>query len=182
MTQTQAARPLLTLLLLSLLAGVGYYATGTHLTGKLREKLAEDSRNVGAEVALEGRSGDLVLDLQAVPGTFSMADVDRILFTAATVTNANAPEVLGTVTLAYQGVPRFQLPAADFLDLGREYEAGENPVYLIRVLARKVRDAQGQLVYQPVEGGWLGVASVEMENHNDLHQRWWIDTAASATP
>jgi hypothetical protein len=182
MRKPQAVRPLLTLLLLGLLAGTGYYTTGTHLTGKLREKLAEDGRNGGVETSLEGRGGDLVLDIQAVPGTFSMADMDRVLFVAATVASANAPEVTGTVTLSYQGTPRFQLPAPDFLELGREYDGGENPVYLIRVLARKVRDTQGQLVYEPVEGGWLGVAGVEMENHNDLHQRWWISSATTSSP
>lgn len=181
-TKPQAVRPLLILLLLTLLAGTGYYATGTHLTGKLREKLVEDSRNGGVEVSLEGRGGDLVLDIQTVPGTFSMADMDRVLFVAAAVAGANAPEVTGTVTLSYQGTPRFQLPAPDFLELGREYDAGENPVYLIRVLARKVRATQGQLVYEPVEGGWLGVAGVEMKNHNDFHQRWWISSATATSP
>jgi hypothetical protein len=182
MTKPKAARPLLTLLLLMLLAGAGHYAIGTHLTGKLREKLAEDRRNSGVEVSLQGRGGDLVLDIENVPGTFSMADMDRVLFVAATVAGQHAPELSGTVALAFQGVPRLQLPASDFLEMGREYDGGQNPVYLVRVLTRKVRDTEGQLVYQPVEGGWLRVAGVEMENHNDLHQRWWIGLATAGAP
>jgi hypothetical protein len=114
----------------------------------------------------------LVLDLWYIGGENSMADVDRVLFQASASMKSYS---FDTVTLAFRGRSRFMLDGDYFGELGREYAAGQNPVYLIRTLPEKARNPDGSRSFPEWTGGLLGVVNKQMEDHNRMHQQWYLD-------
>lgn len=137
--------------------------------------LAAGERNSGYTIAAYYRYGILpgtvVLDLRDYSEVSPM-DLMRGLLQAA-----EALEAAGTsadrVLLARAGTPVFQLTGDDFREIGREYGAGQNPVYLVRTFPEKLyRADDGRSAYGTWEGGLLGVSLRQMEDVSAFARAW----------
>ncbi|MGE0489769.1 MAG: hypothetical protein AB7S38_11230 [Vulcanimicrobiota bacterium] len=157
-----------------LLAAILLTGCADDYSKKLATELADDLRNAGIEVSLRAKGEMLVVDLLSVSGERSPADVTRVLFTAAALVVKEHPEPYQEVVLEYRKGACFKLSGQDFYQLGKDFEAGENPVYLIRTLPEKLKTPTGKPAYEKWEGGWLGVSTRQMEDFNDFHKKWWI--------
>lgn len=112
----------------------------------------------------------VVVDLWAISPTAGMADVDRVLFdTAAALQDGSYT----SVKLSYRGRERFQLHGDYFRQIGRERD-WQNPVYVMRTMPENLRDPAGQRAFDRWTGGWLGVMSKQLEDHNEFHRQWYI--------
>jgi len=77
------------------------------------------------------------------------------------------------VRLAYRGETKFILSGKDFRDIGREYSY-QNPVYIVRTFPEKLRTPDGKKAFSTWSGGLLGVLGRQMEDVNELGQRWYL--------
>lgn len=113
---------------------------------------------------------ELVFDVWSVSDTGSMADMDRLLFKAA---EALEGREFDSVVLAYRGAGPFRLEGRHFGQIGESWP-DENPIYLVRTLPEHVSEMDGTPAFGAWTGGWLGVLNKQMEDHNELHQRWYV--------
>ncbi|BAV45427.1 Uncharacterized protein MLTONO_0524 [Mesorhizobium loti] len=60
-----------------------------------------------------------------------------------------------------------------FRQTGRERE-WQNPVYVIRTLPENLKRIDGEPAFDTWTGGWLGVASKQMEDHAEFHKQWYL--------
>ncbi|BCG73329.1 hypothetical protein MesoLj113a_44870 [Mesorhizobium sp. 113-1-2] len=60
-----------------------------------------------------------------------------------------------------------------FRQIGRERE-WQNPVYVIRTLPENLKRIDGEPAFDTWTGGWLGVASKQMEDHAEFHKQWYL--------
>lgn len=135
--------------------------------------LARDPRNAGIKVSLTTEGGRLIYDLTEVSPSNSPADVFRVLLmTAQTLSSGTEPETFSDVILARSGTPRFSLSGSYFSSLGREYGAGQNPLYLTRTFPENVRKLDGSAAFPTWEGGLLGVTSRQIEDFNTFSRQW----------
>jgi len=111
----------------------------------------------------------IVFDLKRVSPHASMADVDRNLFSAA---EALKDRHYKTVILAYKGSGRFKLDGDRFQIIGQERDF-QNPIYVVRTLTHDISSMDGTEAFPIYTGGWLGVMTKEMEQHNELHMLWY---------
>ena len=165
-----------------LLAAVAMLATLTlganwyYLDGPAAKVLARDQHNADivmrayAKWLIDPRY--LVLDLWSIDSDNSMLDVDRIIFQISSSLRDHSFE---TVTLAFRGRSRFILDGNYFAELGSEFDAGRNPVSLIRTLPGNVKNPDGSHAFPTWSGRLLGVASQQMEDHNEFHRRWYAN-------
>ena len=139
--------------------------------------LSKDYRNKSAQVAVYQRWGvlpsEIVFDIRSVEGTVSRADITRMLFQVA---EAFEDKEFDWVVLAYKGKAKFKIPGEHFQEIGREFSY-QNPVYLMRKLPQNVCELDGSAAFASYSGGWLGVLGAEMDDLNELHDRWWLDDA-----
>jgi hypothetical protein len=116
---------------------------------------------------------EIVFDVRGVSDTGSMADMDRQLFKAA---EALKDRSYDSVILAYKGSGRFRLDGAHFKQVGKSWSY-QNPIYLIRTLTENVDNMDGTPAFGAWTGGWLGVMNKQLQDHNDLHERWYMRPA-----
>jgi hypothetical protein len=114
----------------------------------------------------------LVLDLWNVSDDGSMADVDRVLLDTAQALQTIPFE---QVELSFRGNPHFVLPGDYFRQLGRERD-WQNPAYTMRTLPENVLALDGSPAFGQWTGGMLAVVSRQLQDHNDFHHRWWLDS------
>jgi hypothetical protein len=76
------------------------------------------------------------------------------------------------VILARDGTPVFVMKGEEFLQIGMEYGAGQNPVYLIRTLPEKLYRPSGKPAFGRWEGGLLGVLGKQMEDATNAAKQW----------
>ena len=152
-----------------------WWIGGTRLTPSLESRLASDPRNAGFEATLSGRGGDITFNIKTVPSTFSRADVTRTLFLAGAVAQSEAAELDGQFYLAYMGQKKFQLPARVMLDIGAQWDKGENPLYLDGLLLPAVRRPDGSQPFPTPRGGSLYVGMEEVKQQTELHDEWWLN-------
>lgn len=149
-------------------------ANAAYVTVPAYLKKSEDTRNDKVALVAHMRWGvdptTLILDLLSVSPTASMADVDRSVFDTA---DALSGRSFASVQLAYRGFSKFQMDGAYFKKLGEE-RSYQNPVYTIRTLPENMKDMNGLPAFQTWTGGMLGVMTKQMEDHNNLHHRWYI--------
>ncbi|SEN62053.1 hypothetical protein SAMN04488077_12213 [Roseovarius tolerans] len=103
--------------------------------------------------------------------------------------NASQAEVLGVflrfsekmkdrefreVRLAYRGEAKFVLDGDDFQDIGQQFSY-QNPVYIVRTFPEKLRTPDGGRAFSTWSGGLLGVVGRQMEDVNELGERWYLD-------
>ena len=142
--------------------------------------LADDQRNHGIVMHAYAKwlinPRHLVLDIWSIQGENSKADVDRVIFQASASLNDYS---FDAVTLAFRGRGRFMLPGDYFRQLGTEFEAGQNPIYLIRTLPENVNHTDGSDAFPQWTGGLLGVVNKQMEDHNAFHEQWYWNELVS---
>lgn len=119
----------------------------------------------------------LVLDLWGVDQEASMADVDRVLWDVAE--NLQAAPLYSQVQLSFRGTARFLLAASYFRQLGSERE-WQNPAYFMRTLPENTLELDGTHAFEQWSGGLLGVVGKQLQDHQELHKRWWLTDWAVA--
>lgn len=156
-------------------------ANGVLVTWPALHAKAADPRN--GSVSLYAHYGwgvnptALVLDIWDISSTASMADVDRVLLDTAA---AFKDRSFAKVQLAFRGHIRFQFEGSYFRQLGEE-RAWQNPVYTVRTIAENVLDLSGRAAFGTWTGGFIGVVGKQMEDHHEMHRRWYINDLASSS-
>lgn len=157
---------------------VAIAANGILVTWPALRAKADDPRNSSVSLYAHYEWGvnptTLVLNLWNISPTASMADVDRVLLDTA---EAFKDRSFSKVQLAFRGRTRFQLDGSYFRQIGDE-RAWQNPVYTIRTMAENTEDPDGRPAFGTWTGGWLGVINKQMEDHHEMHRRWYINDLA----
>jgi len=117
---------------------------------------------------------EIVFDIRSVDPSASMAEMDRRLFKAA---EALKDRSYSKVVLTYRGTGKFLLEGGQFKTIGEEREF-QNPIYTIRTLQEHVANMDGSPAFETWTGGWLGVMGQQMNDHNEMHARWWVRDAS----
>jgi hypothetical protein len=136
------------------------------------QALGDDDRNEGfglhayRSALLHPR--DITLNLVTVDSAATV-DLARGLFQSA---EALKDREFGKVTLARGGKAVFVMSGEDFSELGDEFAAGQNPVYLLRTLPEKLMLPDGRPAFGTWTGGWLGVLNRQMDDLNEFGPAW----------
>ncbi|WP_146112065.1 MULTISPECIES: hypothetical protein [unclassified Brevundimonas] len=134
--------------------------------------LSHDDRNKVASVHVYRswlvHPRNITVDLIAIDGAATI-DLTRALFQTA---EALKDRKFGQVVLARQGKPVFIMEGPAFVELGQQYAAGQNPVYLIRTLPEQLYRPDGSAAFGTWSGGWLGVLGKQMEDVNMFGEAW----------
>lgn len=161
------------LLLLALIPLVVYGWNYLTLQRKMNEVMKKDPRNRGVEVSVHYKTyvnpSVLVFDLRGIAGTNSKLDVTRVLLQFA---DSVKDEKFDKVELAFRGETKFLLDGEYFQRLGREYGI-QNPIYTTNHLPENVKRPDGADAFPTWTGGWLGVASKQIQDFNDFHDQWY---------
>ena len=135
------------------------------------DSVLKDPRNIGVSVSIDCKEylscNNLIFDVVKVTG--SKLDVSRVLFQFAETQKLNTYD---NVYLASKGVLKFYVPGTYFKYLGDNY-ATENPIYILNHFPENVKRLDGTPAFETWEGGWLGVATQQLNDINDLHNQWW---------
>jgi hypothetical protein len=174
----RARGPLVLTLLLVLIPLAVYGWNYVTLQRKMNEIIEKDSRNKGVEVSVHYKTylnpSVLVYDLRGIAGTNSKLDVMRVLLQFA---DQVKDKKFDRVELAFRGETKFLLDGDYFQRLGREYSF-QNPVYTMNHLPENVKRPDGTDAFSTWTGGWLGVATRQMQDFNDFHDQWYWRSAA----
>lgn len=112
----------------------------------------------------------IVFDVRSITPEVAMVDIDRMLFNTA---EALKDRHFDAVILAARGQSRLILDGSHFKLIGVE-RSYQNPMHVIATLQEHVSNLDGQPAFGIWTGGWLGVMGKQMEEHNELHMRWWV--------
>lgn len=138
--------------------------------------LDNDPRNAGYSISSHYRSyvdpSTLILDLRAAPAA-APTDLFRGLFQSAAALSSSG-RVFERVVLSRRGDTVFVMKGEDFRQLGLEFAAGQNPVYLIRTLPEKLFKPTGEPAFGHWEGGMLGVLGKQIEDATEAGRRWGV--------
>lgn len=163
----------LSLLLLISIASV-YAANYQFLQKDLSIILAEDPRNSGIKINSHYKDyinpSILVIDIKAIPGDKSPADVFRILLQFAHRLQENDFE---SVLLSSSGKTKFMLQGDYFKKIGMEYPF-QNPVYTMRTFPENLYQPNGDRAFNSWTGGFLGVTQKQLEDFTEFHKQWYI--------
>lgn len=144
------------------------------LQAPLSRAIESDHRNLGIEARAHYggyvNPRVLVFDLKMLDQEKSPTDVFRVLLQFAAEVQ---DEEFQVIQLAHRGTTKFVVHGEYFRRLGMEYGA-QNPVYTMRTFPEKLLLPNGDQAYQRWEGGWVGVATKQIEDFNDFHQKWYI--------
>ena len=141
----------------------------------VQTRLKEDPRN--SVYSLQARYdyyidfSTLILDLNSVEGGVAPVDLFRGLFQSAEALHKSG-RTFDKVVLARSGTPVFLMKGDEFSTIGAEFEAGQNPVYLIRTLPEKLFRPNGVEAFGRWEGGLIGVLGKQMEDANEAAKLW----------
>jgi hypothetical protein len=143
------------------------------LQASLDKVIKDDSRNSGiaATAYYSEYPSVIVFDIQSIEGETSKLDVFRVFLQFA---DALQEKKFDRVELAYQGKTKFLIKGEYFQQLGREYST-QNPLYTVRTFPSNVFTPDGKQAYGEWTGGILGVLANEMDDFNDLHEKWYWD-------
>jgi hypothetical protein len=137
--------------------------------------LQKDSRNESVHIVAYLWAGidprTLVIDIWSLERGASMADVDRSFLDIA---SALKGRLFSRVYLSYRGSSRFMISGNYFQKLGQERE-WQNPVFTMRTMAENMLTMDGTNAFNSWTGGLIGVVGKQMEDHNRLHEAWYID-------
>ena len=156
---------------LAILVGVCLYNASVATPVAMR--LSSDTRDKGiALVAYRTwavHPHDITIDLIGFDMEKTPADLIRTFFEAAASLKGRK---FGTVTLARQGKPVFEMTGTDFLVLGSSFDLGENPAYLIRTLPQSLTKPDGDRAFGTWEGGLIGVLGQQMKDAGAFAVDW----------
>lgn len=168
---------LLILLSVGAIAGGTYTINYFELQQPMNEVLTTDQRNAGLRVNVHYgvyvNPSVLIYDLRSLAGTNSKADVFRSLLQFA---EKMKTKKFDRVELAFKGTTKFVLDGEYFQELGKDYGT-QNPVWTMNHFPEKLRLPNGQRAYETWTGGWLGVAGKQIEDFNDMHDKWYLKEA-----
>ncbi len=138
----------------------------------VRNELGTDSRNsayrLSAHYGYYLDPNTLALDLTDVDSAAPI-DLFRGLFQAAKALHTRH---FGQVRLERSHKVMFTMSGEDFDSIGSEYDAGQNPVYLIRTLPEKLSLPDGTPAFGHWEGGLIGLLGKQMQDVNDVAGQW----------
>ncbi len=160
------------LLILAAIAFVAVVIFNLTVWLPVSQALDRDERNTGFAVhayrAWLLHPAEITIDLVSLEQAAPL-DLNRALFqSAAALRNRSFSKVI----LARKGKPVFVMDGADFQELGQEFEAGQNPIFLIRTLPEKLKTPDGQEAFGSWSGGLLGVLTRQMEDSNAFARSW----------
>ncbi len=140
-------------------------------TEALQSVLKADPRNVGLSIGVGCKEylSCETLTFDVLSSTGSPADMSRVFFQFA---ETQKDLSYTRVYLAAKGEPKFYVTGPYFKQIGRDY-ATENPLYLLNHFPENVKNLDGSPAFSTWEGGWLGVATNQMNDLVSLHQQWW---------
>lgn len=158
---------------LALLAGSLWLWNYEAVAGPVGDLLALDPRNPPGTMSAHFMGyvdpNSLDLDLKDSSSAISCADLMRMLFVAA---EAMRTRPFDRVLLARNGEGKFWLSGGYFGELGVQYLAGQNPVYLMRTLPQNVQTKDGGPAYPTWTGGVIGVLGKQMDDLNSFCRSW----------
>lgn len=135
-------------------------------------ELGKDSRNSGLTIVAYRSFGlhptDVTLNILTAENV-APADVFRATFQAA---QALKDRRFGQINLVRGLSHIYSMRGEDFQEIGREFEAGQNPVYLIRTLPEKLFLPDGSSAFGTWTGGLLGVVTQQMDDVNSAARTW----------
>ena len=163
----------LPLLAAAVLAGI-YSFNYIQLQNPMNEVLKGDSRNTGVEVRVHYGNyvnpSVLIYDLRSVSGTNSKIDVFRSFLQFA---DKIKDKRFDRIELCFRSNTRFTLDGGYFQTLGRDYGT-QNPVWTMNHFPENLYLPDGSKAYSTWTGGWLGVAGKQIEDFNDVHDKWYL--------
>jgi hypothetical protein len=157
------------------IAGTNY----VNLQRPLSQVLDNDPRNKDIKVSAHYQyfvnPNVLVYDLRDVPGSFSPADITRVMLQFA---EQIKDRQFDNVELNHRGHEKFVLKGDYFKKLGEEY-GSQNPIYTFRTLPENLYKPDGKSAYGTWTGGLLGVLTRQMDDFTNFHHSWYIDDLVS---
>ena len=148
----------------------GPFSANAGLQSQMDQVLKDDSRNAVVHMnAYYSGSDVIVLDMQALTGTGSRADVFRVVLQFAERMQAKDFQ---RVEFAFKGETKFFIVGSYFTQIGNEYSY-QNPIYTIRTFPSNVYNLDGSHAYSTWTGGILGVLKEETEDFIDFHDLWY---------
>jgi hypothetical protein len=161
-----------------ILAGLFVAVYGWNYIGTqspMKAVISSDVRNKGIHVTTHYQnytnSAVLFYDLNELSAETSPADVFRVFLQYS---EKMKDKQFDKVILAFRGKPKFIVPGTYFKQLGQEYNF-QNPVYTINHFPESIYRIDGTQAFGTWTGGWLGVASKQIQDFNDFHKQWYID-------
>ncbi|MBZ0265448.1 hypothetical protein K8I28_12360, partial [bacterium] len=100
----------------------------------------------------------------------SMLDVFRVFLQYSEQINNRRFE---KVYLSHKGKKKFYIDGDYFEKLGSEYSF-QNPVYTSNTFCDHLFQLNGDKAYPTWTGGWLGVASRQIKDFTDFHEKWYL--------
>lgn len=137
--------------------------------------LSKDIRNKGIKIFphydfyLNPKT--LVINIKNIDQDKSTADVFRTFYLIA---EEFKDKEFNRVYLAHKGEKKFFITGTYFKDIGSSYSY-QNPVYMLRTFPENTYSLSGNIAYSEWTGGILGVTSRQMEDLNDLANKWFIE-------
>jgi hypothetical protein len=159
-----------------LIYGFNYVSVGS----KIAAVLHDDPRNSGVDI--DAHLGDyinpqvLVLDMKGIGPNNSMADVFRVVIQ---LSHSMQSKSFQTVKFEWHGSERYDLSGTDFQELGTALD-GQNPMYIMRTFPEKLLLPDGTHPFGTWTGGMLGVLGHQMDDFNQFHHGWYLDSMMSA--
>lgn len=142
---------------------------------KISEVIKNDNRNIGIEVDVHLNYyidfNTLKYDLQEINGEKSIADVFRFFLQFSEQMKA---EKFSEILIAHNGENKFKLEGSYFKLLGEEYNF-QNPIYTMNHFTENVYNLNGTHAFETWTGGWLGVASKQIEDFNEFNKKWYLE-------
>jgi len=158
--------------LLGVLALAAVAAFNASIGVPVASALGRDSRNSDLTIVAYRSFGfhptDITLNILTAENV-APADVFRATFQAAQELKDRR---FGQVNLVRGLSHVYSIRGEDFQEIGREFEAGQNPVYLIRTLPEKLFLPDGTSAFGTWTGGLLGVATQQMDDVNEAARTW----------
>lgn len=151
--------------------GVNWVNLQRHMANVIKD----DPRNDGIKVWVHYKwlvnPMELKYDLRNISDESSPLDVNRVMLQFS---EKIKDKQFSKVYLSYRGEDKFYFKGDYFQNLGKEYEF-QNPIYTLRTIPENIYTLNGEPRYGSWTGGWLGVASKQMEDINTFAKDWYLD-------
>ncbi len=157
--------------LIAVVFAVNYFTLSRPLSATVKD----DPRNAGIRVqahyAYYLNPEVLIIDITGISDDSRPLDVFRLLLQYAEALQHTRFE---SVHLAARGQVKFVLTGEYFQVLGEEFGT-QNPLYTARTFPEHIYSLDGERVFGVWTGGLLAVATRQMEDFVEFHERWYID-------